>query len=124
MQGLEWEHLMKSEIDRRETGRKGMDWTYLAQDRHKSAGCCEHCIETMGSTKLRELLGQLRNCFLLKKNFGRWSLLTSLGLFCMSGIISSYSRQLQCFFTTPPVHENTSLFPKYLPLRKCSSKFS
>jgi len=115
---------MKSEIDRREIGWKGMDWTYLAQDRHKLAGCCEHWIETMGSTKLRELLEQLRNCFLLKKIFGRWSLLTSLGLFCMSGIISSYSRKLQCLFTTPAEYENTSPFPKYLPLRKCTSKFT
>jgi len=115
---------MKSEIDRREIGWKGMDWTYLAQDRHNLAGCYEHCIDTMGSTKLRELLEQLRNCFLLKKNFGRWSLLTSFGLFCMSGITSSYCRKLQCFFTTPAAYENTSLFPKHLPLRKCSSKFS
>jgi len=49
-----------------------MDWTYLAQDRHKLAGCCDHCNETVGSTELKELLAQLRNCtyFLLKKNFG------------------------------------------------------
>jgi len=124
MQHLEWEHLKKRTIDHREIGWKGMDWTYLAQDRHKLAGCCKHRNETMGSTKLRELLEQPRNYFLLKKNFGRWSLLPSLGLFCTSDIISSYSRKLQCFCRTPAVHKNTSVFPKYLPLRKCSSKFS
>ena len=101
-----------------------MDWTYLAQDRHKLAGCCEQCNETLGSTKLKELIEQLRNYFFSKKNFGPWNLLTSLGLFCMSGIISSYSRKLQCFFRTTAVYKNTSVFPKYLPLRKCSSKFN
>ena len=73
--GFGWENLKKSKTDLREIGWKGMDWTYLAQDTHKLAGCCEQCNETVGSTKLRELLEQMRNYFLLKKNFGPWSLL-------------------------------------------------
>jgi len=101
-----------------------MDWTYLAQDRHKLADSCEHCNETVGPTKLRELLKQLRNYILLKKNFGPRSLLTSLGLFCLSGILSSYSRMLDYIFRTSAAYKNTSMFPKYVSLRKCSSKFS
>jgi hypothetical protein len=49
--GCGWENLKKSKIDLREIGWKGMDWTYVAQDRHKLAGCCELYNETVGSTK-------------------------------------------------------------------------
>jgi hypothetical protein len=76
--GFGWEILKESKIDLTEIGWKGVDWIYLAQDRHKLVGCCEHCNESLGPIKLRKFLQQLRNYFLLKKNFSPWSLLTSL----------------------------------------------
>jgi hypothetical protein len=57
-------------MDLREIGWVGIYWIAVAQDRE---GCCEHGNEPSGSIKCWEILEQLRNWRLLKKDSAPWS---------------------------------------------------
>jgi hypothetical protein len=56
-----------NKIDHRETGRDGMDWIDLAQDRDQWRVSCEHGNELSSSIKCWEVLEWLHNWRLLKK---------------------------------------------------------
>jgi hypothetical protein len=50
----------------------GMDWIHLAQARAQLEGYCEHGSETLG-TKKHEILQQLSDWWLLKKDSAPWN---------------------------------------------------
>jgi hypothetical protein len=55
-------------MDLRETEWGGMGWIDLTQDRDQWRGHCEHGNEPSGSIKCWEILEQLNNWRLLKKD--------------------------------------------------------
>jgi hypothetical protein len=54
-------------------GWGSVDWIHVAQVRNQWQGSCEHGNELSDSIKGRELLDQLSDCQLLKKDSAPWN---------------------------------------------------